>query len=288
MDFWLTWIDEDPDQTIAVARAAEAAGYRGVALADHVAVPVRFRSQHPSGGPTPFDHTTDFPDPLVTAAAILASTTRPEGLTFVDVRPAREPFSVASQVATLARLSNGRFRFGVGAGWLTEEIALLGHPVSGRGRRMDEMLDVIERFWREDAVEHHGEFFDFAPTGIAPKPREPVPVWVGGKSPAALARAARHDGWLGMNSDLSEVHALLDARPRARAAYAEAGGEVREPFETFVIPNAAPSAELYADLARRGVTSTVGSAWGYADRAYAALDAKLEAIEAFSEAFVRA
>jgi probable F420-dependent oxidoreductase len=284
MEFWLTWIDEDPEQTVEVARLAEAAGYRGIALADHVAVPVRFGSQHPSGGPTPFDHRTDFPDPLITAATVLASTTRLEVMTYVYVLPMREPFSVANQVATLALLSNGRFRFGVGAGWLTEEIAMLGHPVRGRGRRMDEMLDLLRRFWTEEEVEFHGEFFDFAPAGITPKPPAPVPIWVGGKSPAALARAARHDGWLGMNYDLPEVHELLDALAVAREA-AGTGGR-HETFETFVIPNAAPSRELYEDLAARGVTSTVGAAWGYADRAFSSLEAKRDAIAAFGDAFI--
>jgi probable F420-dependent oxidoreductase len=281
MDFWLTWIDEDTDQTVEVARLAEAAGYRGIALADHVAVPVHFESGHPSGGPTPFDHRTDFPDPLITAATVLAATSTLEVMTYVYVLPMREPFSVAKQVATLARLSGGRFRFGVGAGWLREEIALLGHPVRGRGRRMDEMPEIIRRFWSQDEVEFHGEFFDFGPTGLAPKPPSPVPIWVGGKSPAALARAAHQDGWLGMNYDLPEVYELLEALRKARAA---AGS--REPFETFVIPNAAPSHELYADLAARGVTSTVGSAWGYADRAFASLEAKRQAIAAFSAEYI--
>lgn len=281
MDFWLTWIDEDVDQTVEVARLAEAAGYRGIALADHVAVPVEFASRHPSGGPTPFDHRSDFPDPLITAATVLAATTRLEVMTYVYVLPMREPFSVAKQVATLARLSGGRFRFGVGAGWLLEEIALLGHPVRGRGRRMDEMLELLRRFWSEDAVEFHGEFFDFAGAGIAPRPPAPVPIWVGGKSPAALARAAHQDGWLGMNYDLDECRTLL---ARLREERERAG--LREPFETFVIPNAAPSHELYAELAEHGVTSTVGSAWAYADRAFASLDAKRDAIAAFAEAFI--
>ena len=149
MDFWLTWIDEDPDQTVEVARLAEQAGYRGLALADHVAVPRRFDSLHPSGGPTPFDHRSDFPDPLISAAMVLASTTSLEVMTYVYVLPMREPFSVANQVATLAKLSGGRFRFGVGAGWLTEEIAILGHPVRHRGRRMDEMLKIIRRLQRD-------------------------------------------------------------------------------------------------------------------------------------------
>ena len=105
MDYWLSYIDEDPDQTLEVARAAERAGYAGMALADHVCVPLRYASQHPSGGPTPFDHTTPFPDPLVTAASVLASTTTLLAMTYVYALPAREPFSVASQVATLDRLA---------------------------------------------------------------------------------------------------------------------------------------------------------------------------------------
>ena len=114
MDYWLSYIDEDLDQMVEIAKHAESVGFRGLALADHVVVPRRYGSIHPSGGPTPFDHCTDFPDPLVSAATVLASTTTLEVMTYVYVLPMREPFSVASQVATLDRLSGGRFRFGVG------------------------------------------------------------------------------------------------------------------------------------------------------------------------------
>lgn len=286
MDFWLSYIDEDPTQAIEIAQAAEAAGFKGMALADHVAVPLQFDSVHPSGGPTPFDHRSDFPDPLVTAATVLASTKTLEVMTYVYVLPMREPFSVANQVATLDLLCPGRFRFGVGAGWLTEEIDLLGHPIRGRGRRMDEMLEIIRRFWTEEEVEFHGEFFDFPPTGITPKPAGPVSIWVGGKSPAALDRAIRHEGWLGMNYDLPEVHQLLkdlEGRLQTRRA---AGQPVADPFEVFVIPNAEASEALYQDLAARGVTGTIGSAWAYMDRAYTSLDAKKGAIAAFAERFI--
>jgi alkanesulfonate monooxygenase SsuD/methylene tetrahydromethanopterin reductase-like flavin-dependent oxidoreductase (luciferase family) len=151
---------------------------------------------------------------------------------------------------------------------------------------MDEMLEIIRRFWTEDDVEFHGEFFDFEPAGITPKPPEPVPVWIGGKSPAALARAARHEGWLGMNYDLPEVYELLAALNDARAAREVESGVRSSDFETFVIPNAAPSSELYADLASRGVTSTIGSAWPYADRDYASIEAKRDAIARFAEGFL--
>jgi len=282
LDFWLYLNDVPGAQLIDVARAAEAEGFRGVAIADHVAVPVRFDSSaHPSGS-APFDHRTPFPDPLVTAAAILASTSRLLVMSYVYVLPMREPFSVAKQVATLDALSGGRFRFGVGAGWMLEEIALLGHPVARRGRRMDEMLEIIRAFWTREWVEFHGEFFDFEPTGVSPRPEAPVPIWVGGRSRAALERAARHDGWLGMNYDLPDVHALLE-RVRATRERRSSGA----PFEVFVIANAPVSRELYRDLEARGATSTMAFAFSGSDPRFASLEAKRDALARFAEAFAR-
>jgi alkanesulfonate monooxygenase SsuD/methylene tetrahydromethanopterin reductase-like flavin-dependent oxidoreductase (luciferase family) len=150
---------------------------------------------------------------------------------------------------------------------------------------MDEMLEIIRRFWSEDAVEFHGEFFDFGPAGVAPHPLGHVPIWVGGKSAAALERAARHEGWLGMNYDLDEIYALLGALAEARSRAADAG-HAAESFETFVIPNAEPDEALYADLERRGVTATMGAAWAYDATGFESLEAKRAAIEAFGARFI--
>ncbi|MGB0621872.1 MAG: TIGR03619 family F420-dependent LLM class oxidoreductase [Myxococcota bacterium] len=281
MDYWLYLTGEDESQYVALARHAEAAGLRGVALADHVAVPVRFGSTHPSGE-TPFDHRSSFPDPLTFAAAILASTSTLEVMPYVYILPMREPFSVAKQAATLAVLSDGRFRMGVGAGWLFEEIELMGQAVPARGRRMDEMLEIMRAFWTQESVEYHGEFYDFAPAGMAPRPAQPIPVWVGGKSRAALSRAVRQDGWLGMNYDLPEVHALLDTLAELRAEAPPRD----DPFEVFVIPNADPSPDLHAALGERGVTSTLAFAWPAGDPDYDSLAAKQKAIDAFAKTFL--
>ena len=284
MDFWLPIVAVELDQVVEVARCAERCGFAGVTLADHVVVPVRYASRHPSGD-TPFDHRAEFPDPLTTIAAMSAVTTRLRFLTYVYVATMREPFSLAKQAGTVAQLSGDRLHLGLGAGWLLEEIELLGFDPHTRGQRMDEMLDVMRRFWRDGVVEFHGTFYDFDPVGMFPQPRNPVPIWIGGKSAAALRRAARNDGWVGMNYDLEEIPGLLARLEQERAA-ADAERRSRTPFETLVTANAAPSAELYSQLESLGVTSTVALAWPFGDPAFAPLERKLTAIEHFADRYL--
>ncbi|WP_420619585.1 TIGR03619 family F420-dependent LLM class oxidoreductase [Candidatus Poriferisocius sp.] len=282
MKYYAAVMFEETDQLVDIARAAEAEGFTGVALADHVAVPAGFASVHPSGE-NPFDHTSPFADPLITAAAMLSATTSLEVLTYVYILPMREPFSVASQVATLSLISNSRLRLGIGVGWLREEIELLGADPRTRGRRTDEMIEICRRFWRDGTAEFHGEFFDFGPTGMYPQPDAPISIWVGGKSEAALARAVRNDGWVGMNYDLPEIHQLLDRLGELRK---EAGKE-DGPFETMVIPNADPSPRLHDKMNEHGVTSTIAMPWYPGDPVCASIEAKRDALGRFADAFIR-
>jgi len=283
MNYWLYLNEMPEEQLVPIAQIAEQVGFRGVALADHIVVPTDFdKTRHPSGN-APFDHASSFPDPIVTAATILASTDRLDVMSYVYILPMRDPFAVAKQVGTLARLSGNRFRFGVGAGWMLEEIELIGHSLAARGRRMDEMLSIMKGFWTQESFEFHGEFFDFDAAGMAPHPIETIPIWVGGKSAAALDRAAKHQGWLGMNYDLPEIHTLLRSLESRRA-----NSDSESPWTTFVIPNAAPSPELDRDLEARGVTDTMGFAFPVDDPKFAGLEAKREALERFAEAFTPA
>lgn len=281
--YWLPYMFEDTSQLLEVARAAEVAGFEGIALADHVAVPVGFASVHPSGE-NPFDERSAFPEPFTCITAMATATTTLRFMTYVYIAPMREPFSVAKIAGTTAALTNHRLALGVGAGWLREEMTLLGHDPATRGARLDELIEIARRFWRDGTAEFHGDHYDFGSTGMYPQPGGPIPVWVGGKCSAALARAARNDGWLGMNYDLGEIDGLLTELSTARALTGEE--DPHGQFETMVVANATPTPSLMDDLEERGVTSTIGTPWRPGDQAFSSIEAKRDAIAAFSERFI--
>ena len=280
MRYWLALMYEPTEQFVDLAVTAEELGYEGIAMADHLIIPDGFASVHPSGEKMVLESSA-FPEPFVMSAAMATATSRLRFMSYVYVLPMREPFSVAKQVGTASLVSGGRVVMGVGAGWRREEFDALGRDPTTRGRRMDEMLDVIADFWDDGWAEHHGEFFDFPRSSMLPAPASKIPVWVGGKSDTALRRAVRHDGWLGMNYGLDEIDALLTRLGELRRA----AGDRRTDFEVFVIPLALPSAELYADLSAKGVTSTLAMPWYPGDPAFESLDAKRDAMKSFASHF---
>ena len=277
--FWMPLMFEPVDQFVELARSAEGLGFEGLALADHVAVPERFASVHPSGE-NPFTPESEFTEPLVVAASLAGATERLRFMSYVYVLGMREPLSVAKQVATLTAMHPGRFSFGVGAGWLTEEFEALGVDPTRRGRRLDECLEVLRQAWDTGWVDHHGELLDIDRVASFPVPASPPPILVGGASDAALRRAVRHDGWLGMNHDPAEIERLL----RRLAELREEAGDDRADFEVFVIPNAAPSRQLLDDLAGAGVSATMVVPWVPGDPSGRDLAGKVEAMTSLSGA----
>lgn len=278
MRFWIPLMFEPPDQSVAIAEIAERCGFEGLGLADHVVIPVGFGSVHPSGE-NPFRDTSGYLDTFITVGAMAQATSRLKFMSFVYIIPMRDPFSVAKQVATAAILSDYRVVLGAGVGWLEEEFEVLGRDFSTRGRRTDEALDIIRDFWDDGFAEHHGQHFDFPRSAMFPVPDGPIPVWIGGKSDAALRRAVRQDGWLGMNYPMDEVDQLLARLGEIRAE----AGDHRADFEVFVIPEAMPSVDLYRRLTDAGVTSTMAGPWAPGDPAFADLETKRVALERFAE-----
>lgn len=287
MEFWLAWMNEGSDHPYEVARAAEDMGFAGVIVADHVVIPQDYRSVHPSGHRV-LEHDTPFPDAMVTLAGMAAATTTLKLMPYIYVLPMRDPFSAAKQAGTLALHSRDRFAMGVGAGWLAEEMELLGHSFGSRGRRMDEMITIMRDLWEDGEAEFSGEHYAFAPVGQYPVPKARIPIWVGGKSPAAIRRAARNDGWLGMNYPMDEVEQLLSMLNRERQAWLESHTESKAGFYRFVIGNEAPSNALFDRLRSLGVDGTIASCWDPADPASRSLDAKLEGMQRFADQFLGA
>lgn len=139
-------------------------------------------------------------DALIQAAALFMKTKRIRVGTDVFQVPLRHPIDTARRVATLDRISEGRFDFGVGLGWVQKEFEILGIPFNQRAGRADEALQVIKRLWTEPVVSHEGKYFKFSNFSLEPKPvqRPHPPIWIGGSSDAALRRVVRiGDGWAG-------------------------------------------------------------------------------------------
>ena len=156
--------------------------------------------------------------------------------TSVYLLPLRNPVATAKVVATLDRmLGAGRFIFGVGVGGeFPREYQACGIPLGERGGRMDESIALIKRLWSEDRVAHRGKYFNFDEIRMLPKPLTPggPPIWIGGRSEAALRRAAHlGDGWMPYVITAQRMAVGLEFI----ANHAEAAGRKMERFGTGVL-----------------------------------------------------
>ena len=209
------------DAVLELARGIEDAGYDEIDLFEHVTVghPIPGRSETREAAP-------ELLEPLVTLGAISAVTHRIRLGTGILVLPQRQPALVAKQVATLDVLSNGRVRLGVGVGWQRSEYESLGVPFAERGRRIDEAITLMRRYWTEPSVTYHGQFYRAEAMGMDPKPVQPggPPIWLGGDSEAVLHRVGRlGDGWMAMADSDEAVVTAPEKLATIRAA-AEAAG----------------------------------------------------------------
>ena len=282
MEHWLAYFMDGNEQVRDVARAAEQLGFTGIALVDHVAMPKDFQSVHPSGE-RQVEPDAVFSDPFITAATMAGVTSTLRFMTYIYLLALRDPFSVAKQVTTLAMQTGYRFSLGVGAGWNAEEFALLGQDFATRGRRMDEMIGVMRGLWAEGTSSFHGEFFDFSRVCQYPMPERRIPIWVGGTSPAALRRAARNDGWLGMMETTENARWALAAIARERAILADRTG-AEAPFQKIVVP---ASDTQHRELEDLGFTGFIAWCWNSLDPRSAPLQAKLDAMDRYSARHIR-
>lgn len=218
MKYWQCIAMLDMKELPVLARHAEDLGFEGVTLGEHL---ITFSEQYEQ-----YDYSknsmirwyphTHWPEPWIQIAALTQVTTTLRFLTSVYVLPMHDPFSVAKAISTAANISEGRVILGAGIGWQKSEFQLVDQDFHTRGRRCDEMLDVMKLLWTGEPVSYQGEFYEFPDLQMAPGLDHELPVFIGGFSEAALKRAARHDGWIGAQHEMAEVEQFLPELKRHR------------------------------------------------------------------------
>ncbi|MGQ4615462.1 TIGR03619 family F420-dependent LLM class oxidoreductase [Nocardia sp. R7R-8] len=245
----------DPSYYLALAKAAEEAGYTSMAVADSVAYPRESDAKYPytPDGSREFLEDKPFIEAFVLSAAMAAVTTTLRFTPFVLKLPIRPPVLVAKQAASVAALSGNRFGLGVGISPWPEDFEIMGVPFDRRGARMDECIDIVRGLSAGGYFEYHGQFYDIPPIKISPVPTEPVPILVGGHSRPALRRAAqRGDGWMHAGGDSAELDRLLGELDTLRA---ECG--TRGDFEVHVISLDGFTVDGIKRLEDKGVTDVI-------------------------------
>jgi probable F420-dependent oxidoreductase len=231
-----------PEAAGRLAAEAEALGFAGIWVSDHVLFPV-------TGGPDDTTHQLD-PVPFMSWLAARTSTLRLG--TSVLVLPYRDPIVAAKALATVDWLAGGRLVLGVGAGWLREEFDALGVPFSERGARTDEAIRVLRSLWAgERSFEGRWTRFD----GMVSEPGARIPILVGGNSKAAIERAARlGDGWFPLPVPPDAAAAEIDR-------YREACRRAERPVGRVVLhyrpPGDTASGEEVAAFAAAGADEVV-------------------------------
>jgi probable F420-dependent oxidoreductase len=191
---------------IEVGVAAEDLGFESLWVGEHVALP------EPRTEASPLAASTLLHDPLIALTYLAARTTRVRLGTGILILPLRNPAVLAKQIASLDVLSGGRVELGIGVGGLPEELAAVGVRMAERGARADEYLDAIRALWTMDKPHFEGRTVTIRDVDAHPRPvQDPVPILVGGHSPAALRRAVlRGQGWYGFGLEVAAAARLID------------------------------------------------------------------------------
>ena len=254
-----------------MADAAERLGYDSVWVHDHVIMPSDVTSTYlyNDTGASPFRTDQYIYDPLAVMAAIGARTSRVGIGTSVLIVPYRNPLVLAKALSTIDRISHGRVILGIGVGWMAEEFEALGIADlwAHRGRVTDEFMAVCIDLWTQQGPSSfHGRWVHYDDVGANPLPvQQPhIPIWVGGKTPAAVRRVARYG--TGYHTIAASPPQLADEVAAVHAEMERAG---RDPGELVVSMLAATVStdgpqqliDALGDYARAGLHHLVGVPW---------------------------
>jgi len=194
----------------ALAKRAEEVGFESFFVPEHVFIPVHsasaaFRRDASEGIPESYAHIVDPFMALARASAVTSTIKLGTGICLV---PEHNPLLLAKEVATLDRLSGGRFIFGVGAGWLQEETEIMGGDFPHRWTQVKESVLAMKELWTKDEAEYHGRYYDFPPVRSNPKPvqKPHPPIFLGGSAKNVFKRVVEWgDGWMPALPSLEEL-----------------------------------------------------------------------------------
>jgi probable F420-dependent oxidoreductase len=239
---------------IAIAQAAEQAGFESLWTVEHVLVPAGYESAYPysPSGKMPGPDDSPIPDPLIWLSVIAGATSTIRLATGILILPQRNPIVVAKEIATLDQLSGGRVELGVGVGWLEEEFDALGVPFAERGKITDDHIATLRALWSDGPTTVSSPYTSFANSYSRPQPKQaPIPITIGGHSKAAARRAGRlGDGFFPGRGSKEELAELIKVM---RASAEDAGRDpdaitISSIGDIALGPNALDEVKALADL----------------------------------------
>ena len=236
------------------AKALEARGFESVWFPEHTHIPGSRRSPWPGGGELPREYWSAY-DPFVALMAAAGATKKLRLGTGICLVIERDPIVTAKEIATLDRLSGGRFLFGIGAGWNAEEMENHGTAFKTRWRVLRERVLAMKKIWTEKEATFHGEYVNFDKIWADPKPMQKPhpPVIMGGDGATTFDRVVEYgDGWMPiLRGNKNPVERI----PELHARLKQAGRDPKSaPVSLFFAP---PKREFLDEIAAKGVTRAI-------------------------------
>ena len=265
-----------------LAPVADTHGWHAMSFSDHVVNPQKINTPYPytEDGTRRWQSFTDWPDPWVMIGALAAITTRLRFTNNIFVLPMRNPYLTAKAISTAAIISNNRITPAIGVGWSSDEFELMQQDFKTRGKRTDEILEILRLLWTGEMVEYQGQHYQFEAMEMNPAPTEYIPIWIGGISDPAMRRAARlGDGWV---SDLQSSQDIIHSIERIQSWRKELGRE-NKPFEVMATPNDAYDVDGYRRLEDAGVTHILTMPWPFYHGETDDLDKKIDGVKRYAD-----